>query len=432
VKNEKTLQQRLADRTIRNPPALIYILLGYLWRIMYLKRLNVHFHYEVDIGRFRKSPYIVVSNHASRLDYIYTGAAFLPQRLNYVAGYNEFFRSHLAFVFRLLQVIPKRNFIPDIYAAKSILNIIKGGGKVIVFPEGMSSIGGSNQPCALGGGNLLKRCRVPVLRVRIRGGYLTNTKYCLDERPGRVDVFIDQLFTPEALDALSEEEVQLRLDEAIHQDDYAWNKVERVRFEGRGNMAHHLHHLLYWCPRCGREFTMKGEGNSIRCSSCGNGATLDDYYDLVAFDDGCSVPATPRAWFDLERKKIAREVLEADFSLKEQVSLGVLPKHEYLKDQKTSEIVGEGELSLNRGGLHYRGTREGEPFSLDLTTDQVPTFGMCTDVSRFYTFHKGEFLEFYPRGETTAKWLLATEEMHRANGGKWKNFPEPAMGEAGA
>ena len=131
-----TLQQKLAQRELRLPPAFVYILLGYLWRLLFLRRLNVHFEYKVDLREYRKGPYIVVTNHASRLDYIYTGVAFLPQRLNYLAGYNEFFRSHLAFVFRLLQVIPKRNFVSDIYATRQIDSLIRRGGKVIVFPRG--------------------------------------------------------------------------------------------------------------------------------------------------------------------------------------------------------------------------------------------------------------------------------------------------------
>jgi 1-acyl-sn-glycerol-3-phosphate acyltransferase len=419
-----TLQQKLAQRELRLPPAFLYILLGYLWRLLFLRRLNVHFEYKVDLREYRKGPYIVVTNHASRLDYIYTGVAFLPQRLNYLAGYNEFFRSHLAFVFRLLQVIPKRNFVSDIYATRQIDSLIRRGGKVIVFPEGMSSISGSNQPCALGSGQLLRRYKVPVLMTKIKGGYLTNTKYCLDERPGRVDVEISLLFSPEALEGMSDEEAQAKLDEAIRHDDYAWNKKERVKFDGKGRMAHNLHHLLYWCPRCGAEFSMKGESDAIRCSRCGNGAKLNGYYDLVPLDETCVVPETPRAWFDLERKKVYRELLDPAFSLRERVRLGVLPKHEYLRDQKTSEIVGEGELSLDRGGLRYQGTKEGASYSFHISPPQLPTYGMCTDVSRFYTFYRGEFHEFFPEGETVAKWLLATEEIHRLGGGRWRNFPD--------
>jgi hypothetical protein len=238
-----------------------------------------------------------------------------------------------------------------------------------------------------------------------------------------VDVVIDQLFTSEDIERLTEAELQAKLDEAISHDDYEWNKAERVRFAGKGRMAHNLHHLLYWCPRCGGEFAMKGSGDTIVCGKCGNGAALDERYDLHPFDSSCVVPETPRVWYDLERKNVYREILEPGFRLREKVKLGALPKHEYLKDQATSRIVGSGELVLDRQGLHYQGTRDDRPFAFDLGSDKVPTYGMCTDVTRFYTFVKGEFLEFFPEGETVTKWLFATEEIHRLNGGPWKNFP---------
>ena len=61
--------------------------------------------------------------------------------------------------------------------------------------------------------------------------------------------------------------------------------------------------------------------------------------------------------------------------------------------------------------------------SANLTTEQVPTFGMCTDISRFYTFVDGEFIEFYPDRRDVLRWDHLTEEMHRINGGKWQNTP---------
>ncbi|MBR5489159.1 MAG: 1-acyl-sn-glycerol-3-phosphate acyltransferase, partial [Firmicutes bacterium] len=110
---KQTLAQKLHSRKIKQPPKYIYLILARIWRMMYEKKLGMTIKYNVDPKK-EKGPFIVVSNHASRLDYIFTGLAFLPHRMNFVAGYNEFFRSHLAMVFRLLQVIPKKNFVPDI------------------------------------------------------------------------------------------------------------------------------------------------------------------------------------------------------------------------------------------------------------------------------------------------------------------------------
>lgn len=423
-KQTMTLQEKLALWKAKKPPLVIYLVLAYFWKLLFVKKYNVHYNYQINPKDY-KGPYIVISNHASRVDYLYTGLAFLPHRLSYVAGYNEFFRSHLAMVFRLLRVIPKKNFVPELSAIQNISRVLKSGGRVIVFPEGMSSISGSNQPSAIGTGKLLKHFKVPVLMTHIEGGYLTNTKYCLDDRPGRVDVTVSQLFTPEQLSSMDESEIQLAVDKAIHHDDYLWNKTARVKFDGKGELAKNMHTLLYKCPKCGKELTMKGVGNHIGCSACGNGASLNDYYDLIPDSPDCVIPKTPVEWFDWERKEAYLAISgNPDYELTEPVKIGMLPKYEYLKDLKTSEIVGEGMLKVSRNGLSFSGIKHGEEFSFNIPLSQVPTYGMCTDVSFFTTYLNGEYIEFYPKTECTGKWLHVTEELHRITGGKWKNFPD--------
>ena len=422
---KKTLAEKLHSHKMHTPPKFIYLLLANIWRLLFVKRLGMTVEYRVD-PRKEEGPYILVSNHASRVDYVYTGIPMLPHRMNYVAGYNEFFRIHLALVFRLLQVIPKKNFTPDLYCMKEVRRILKAGGRICIFPEGMSSISGANQPVALGSAKFLKSCGVPVYVSRIAGGYLTNTKYCLDERRGKVHIVFDRLFTVEQLQDLSVDEIGHKLQEAIKHDDYAWNKKARVAFDGHGEMAKDLHTLLYRCPRCGSELTMKGEGDTIRCSACGNGARLNEYYDFIPLDDSCVIPESPRVWFDQERAAAAEAVKDPDFCLTEQVKLGMLPKYKHLSANDTSELVGEGTLTLNREGLFYRGSCRGEKVELHLPIAQLPTYGMCTDVTRFYTFIDGEFCEFYPATESVGKWLHCTEEMHRFMGGKWQNFSDAA------
>ena len=419
---KKTLAEQLHARRLKKPPKLIYCILGYLWKLMYWKKLGIHVEMKDD-PRKEKGSYIVVSNHASRLDYIYTGAALLPDTLSYVAGYNEFFRSHLAFIFRLLQIIPKKNFTPDIYTIKEIARILRSGGRIILFPEGMSSISGGNQPCAIGSGKLLKHFGVPVYRTLISGGYLTSTKYCLDERPGEVRVAVDKLFSPEDLKRMSADEIQRALDLAIQHDDYEWNKREKIAYDGHGRMAQQMHTLLYRCPRCGEEFSMRGEGDTIRCLCCGNGAIVNADYSFTPLDDTCVLPSTPKQWFDEQRKHVYRALEDPAFRLSERVRLGMLPKYQPLKDLATSEIVGEGTMTLDHGGFTYTGTKNGDAFSFHIEPELLPTYGMCTDVSRVYTFVCGEFYEFYPQTECIGKWLLATEELHRMHGGEWKNFP---------
>ncbi len=419
MKQKHTLQQKIALKHTKKPPAIIYLILINIWRLFLNKKLGIKFTFNARPSK-DKNPYILISNHASRVDYLYTAPAVLPHRLNYVVGYNEFFRSHLYPIFKLMQVIPKRNFVPDPHTIKEIIRVIRQGGRVCIFPEGMSSISGGGQPCAIGSGKLLKFLGVTVYYTKIAGGYMTNTKHCLDQRPGRVEIVVDKLFTPEQLKELSADEIQETLNKELAHDDYIWNKQERVKYNGSGEMAKNLHDLLYLCPKCGALYTMRAKGDTICCEACGNGARVNDYYDLVPLHDTSVVPETISHWYELQRKRARAEVSDSGFHFSERVKLGVLPKYKRLKDGATSIIAGDGTLSLSREGLKFEGTKHGEPFSFTLSTDAVPTYGMCTDISRFYTFYRSEFYEFYPERNDTMRWFHLTEELHRVCGGKWR------------
>lgn len=416
----KSLKGDLQKRKI-GKPNFIYNLLGWVWKTFVAKKYNVHYNLKTDIKK-AKGPFIFISNHASRLDYIFTGVPTLPNRMNFVAGYNEFFRSHLAGVFKLLKVIPKRNFVPDNYTLREVNRTLKNGGNIMLFPEGMSSISGANQPVAIGTGKLLKHYKVPVYYSVIKGGYLTSPKYNVQDRPGYVEVEIDKLFTPEQLETLSPEQIEDIINKSIYHDDYAWNKVQKHSYNIGENGAEHLEDLLFWCPKCNKQHVMKGDGNKFYCTECGNGFTLKDTYEMVALSDDCVIPETQTAWFNMQREVIKEEIKDDNFVLTERVKLGVLPDDKMLKNQATSIIVGQGTLSLNRAGLSFKGTKNGKDFEFFIESKALPTYGMCTDLSRFYTFYQNDFYEFYPENNVVEKFFLATEEIHRLNGGKWQDF----------
>lgn len=70
----------------------------------------------------------------------------------------------------------------------------------------------------------------------------------------------------------------------------------------------------------------------------------------------------------------------------------------------------------------YNGTYNNEVVEMHIGIKELPTYGMCTDLTRFYTFYKGKFIEFYSEGETVEKWFLTTESLHRLHNGKWRDF----------
>lgn len=417
----KTLEEKLHEQIIKKPNTLIYNFLGYFWKYTVARKYKIKATF-IDNPKDEKGPYVLLSNHASRMDYIFTAVPLLPHTFNFVVGYNEFFRSHLHGILNFMHEIPKQNFTPDLYAIREMKRVINNGGRLTLFPEGMSSISGGSQPVALGTGKLLKFLGVPVYLANIKGAYLVSPKFNLKERKGPVEVSFKKLFTKEDLKKLSGDEIYDILNKEIRTDDYTYNLTKK-NFYKSDSIAENIDQLLYKCPKCGAEFENVSGNNFIECKKCGNKVYLDNYYNLKPEKDAKSFK-TPKDWFDYERKFVKEEIKDPSFELKEEVDIGFLPKYEYLKNMKTSEIEGKGILTINHKGIFFKGERNGKPYEFNLTLQETPTYGMCTDASRFYTFLKGEFIEFYPKRNSVIKWLLVTEELHRMHGGHWQDYKE--------
>ena len=422
---KKTIAEKLRTKKYKKPNKLLYnLLLAFVVKGL-ARKYKTTFNRKVNLKKYKNKQFILIGNHASRADYIFATLAVGGKHpLNFVVGHNEFYRSHLKLIFNIANAIPKKNFVTDMTAMRGISSIIKAGGNICIFPEGMSSISGAQQPVAIGSAKFIKHYNLPVLMIKIKGGYLTNTKFCLDERPGKVEVELSELLTQEQIGELSVDEITDLLDTALYHDDYEWNLQKQISYDCKGKPEYHIEQLLYKCPHCLAEFKTKGENGKIACSSCGFEVSIDQKYNLSA-KEGVKFPKTPSKWLDWERKLVRKEVLKDDFCLKERVLLGVLPEYNYLTNYKTSEQVGEGVLILTRKGLTIEGTKNGVPFNFFIDSKNLPSYGMCTDASVFYTFaNHGEYFEFTPlESKTAMKWMLCTEEIHRINGGKWQNYP---------
>lgn len=416
---KKTLEEKLHSKKIKRPNKFIYNFLGYFWKFTVAKKYHINATF-IDDPRKEKGAYVLLSNHASRMDYIFTAVPLLPQTFNFVVGYNEFFRSHLHGIFSLLHEIPKKNFTPDMYSVIEMKRVINKGGRLTLFPEGMSSISGGSQPVALGTAKLLKFLNVPVYLSNIKGAYLVSPKFNLKERKGKVNISFKKLFSVDDLRNLGEDEITKILNTEIRMDDYAYNEKAQIVYKS-DSIAENIHQLFYKCPKCGAEFENIDGANFIECKACHNKVYIDNTYKLKA-DENSITLKNPKVWFDYEREEVKKEIENPNFELKEEVEIGFLPKYKYLKHQATSLIEGSGILKINHQGIFFDGTRNGKPFSFTLTLSETPTYGMCTDASRFYTFLKGEFIEFYPKRDSVIKWLLVTEELHRMHGGKWRDY----------
>lgn len=417
------IRKDVASRKPRIPPRIVW----WIYRtVMHNVARKYNAHYEIvdDINKC-KGPAFVIFNHLSRLDHIYVMEACYPRRLNIVAGYNEFFRSHLYRVFKLNKIIPKKNYCDnDLAGTKGMMAIINKGGVVAFSPEGLASNDGMNKPIVPKTGHLLKHFGVPVYYVEQHGQYLQNTKVCLDERYGETYARISVLLSPEDLERMSVEEIDAKINEAFRRDEYAWQKEKHIRWDMKGRPCERLDDMLFQCPRCKKRFTMKGEGDRITCLNCGNGASVDEYYDFHPFDESCVIPETQSEWVRRQRIDIIHEIREnPEYSYSEKVVIGRLPNDHLLTDMKTSEPVGEGILTIDHKGMHYVDDKN-PSVNFDLDYKKLYTLVTELDSSYFDIYVNGEFTDVFPQERHSVLYINAlVEEMHRLHENFYKNLP---------
>lgn len=372
-----------------------------------------------DINK-EKGPCFVIFNHLSRLDHMYVLNITYPKQVNILAGYCEFFRSHLHWAFKKNNVLPKKNYGNDVTGIKAIMSIIKQGGTVAFAPEGLATNDGINKPIVPFTGGMLKKFGIPVYFVKLEGQYLQNTKTCLDERLGKTKATISLLLSPDDLKQKSVKEIDDLINEAFRHDEYKWQKEQHIKWTTHDRMCHHLEELFFECPKCHQLFTMKGERNTIRCTACHNEATLDEYYEFHPTEGSIILDASE--WRDSERQHIIDEIrTNPDFKFEENVKIGRLPNDHYLKDLKTSEVVDVGKLIVDHAGMRFIGKTSNYDFNLNY--NEVYTLITEVDSSYCNLYVNGEYTDIYPERPVSIYLTYLIEEMHRLHVNTYKCLP---------
>ena len=117
----------------------------------------------------RRGPYLIVANHQSFLDPLLVGLA-VRKRLTYLAR-KSLFKGHFGAFLRSVRCVPVDQDGVAKEGLKAILEKLKEGHPVLVFPEGERSGNGQMQPLRPGIQLLIKRSLCPVLPVGLAGGF---------------------------------------------------------------------------------------------------------------------------------------------------------------------------------------------------------------------------------------------------------------------
>ena len=298
-----------------------------------------------------RPPFFVVAGHTSWLDFLTVSIALSPRRMNYIAAYNFFRDPVLKFLLGFMGVISKNQFTRDNQAILKTRYAIGAGRIVAIFPHGcLSNEGRPGGFAAPSIAKLITTFKIPVVVVQINGGYLTRPRWTKRTRRGRIEATVTGLFSSKELSTLSTDVVYRRLLDAIAFDDYRWQRNHNVTFRG-SHLAEGAELVLYKCPRCKAEFSLRSRGNRLFCLGCENEAVMNS---KLFFEPGKSDSIVYDGfdnWYDFQQESLLTEIHDPHFRLTTAASLQWNEPGKY-----GYQAMGHGTLSLTREELIYEGT----------------------------------------------------------------------------
>ena len=352
-----------------------------------------------------ESPSIVLCNHGSFIDFIYAEALLRKQKPHFIVARLYFYHNLLGGILRRLGAFPKSMFAMDMENAKNCLTVLKNGEILAMMPEARLSTAGRFEDIQDSTYSFIKRSGVPVYTIKINGDYLADPKWGKGFRRGSlVEAELDILYTAEEVKKLSLTELAQGVRQRLFYDEFQWLQQRPDIHYRHSRLAEGLENILTTCPICGQKHTLTTQKNRISCQSCGHLTSLNDRY---GFDAGFRFENLAQ-WYDWQTQ-LAKQEITADpnYTLSSKVELR-LPGD----GKSLTRHSGHGICTLNREGLTYSGTKDGETVQLHFTLQKI--YRLLFGAGENFEIYDGSEIQFFVPEEkrSAVDWYIASKILY--------------------
>ena len=382
---------------------------------------GISYYYHFDKKAYRNKPVIVIGDHASQklCMNMYAGVTF--KSVNVVLSY---LRSKENWAYRILSkamnCISMKQISNDPEPLKEMLTILNQKGSLFLLPEGRFSYDGSCNPVRHSIAKLLKTAGVDVIICNSYGAYLQNPFYAETPRKGKQEYHYRLLFSAEDLKGISVDEIYDKLMDKLRYNDYEWNRTAGNSYLSGNRNAEGLENLLYYCPKCGSEFKLKGCGNDFVCTECGNGIHLNDKYELSPLGKETVLPYKDiSAWYLDQRNRVRQAVHDPDFSVSYECEMWAMDESKKLLAYNKQS---EGVLVMDCHGITYT-PKEKDCEGLFVSANELMSFFADTEggIPKNFMFYREKYIDFRPVSGKNGiiKYMLVAEELRNIHHKDW-------------
>jgi len=330
------------------------------------------YSFESDLDKI-EGPYLILANHTINLDPALVGVAF-KKHMYFVAS------EHLlrkGFASKLLQfflpIISRTKGKTDAQTVINMIQALKTGKNVCMFPEGNRSFSGKTGLIYDVTGKVVKKAGVKLITFRIDGGYFTEPRWAFSIRKGKSVGRVMNIYSPQQIEALSVDEINTAIRKDLYVDAYAVQEKNPIAFKGK-DLTKGLETAMFTCPKCKEIGTLVSHKDYISCNACD--------YKVQYTPDGQLLGALPHAltltsWDTWQKEELQRKFEMAKltglplFSDANALFFHVNNRHKE-RDKKRGMLVAYSDrLTLDSQVLLF---------------DDIPSFGIYARNSLVFTY----------------------------------------------
>jgi len=237
--------------------------------------LCLRFNYKYDRIDVPHSQYIVISNHLTNWDPLLIGLSF-KKSMYYIAS-DYLFRVGLKgkIVKFLFSPIARAKSMLETSAVIKLFRRLKEKCNICIFAEGNTSFDGETGEVQRSISKLIKRAGVALVTYRFKGVYFSYPRWSRFMRRGKAEGRLVQIYSPEKLAAMSEDEIFEAVKADIYANAYEDQEKNPVAFKSK-RPAEYLETALYCCPKCRQFSTLTSKRSRLFCK-CGFQVRLNEY-----------------------------------------------------------------------------------------------------------------------------------------------------------
>lgn len=346
----------------------------------YREKYNVV--YNLDSIKDIKTPFVCICNHPSRFDYVFALEGLINHQFNFLVDKTYFYEPRYRNLLISLGAIPYNVFKLDIFCIKAIKKTLQENRSILIMPEGNISILGEKGENLISLGKLLKNLNVDVVNLKIEGASYTCGKFFKKKRVGQVTITANKLFDSKDLCNYKNNEIDEIINNKMYYDDYSYVQTRKDLFYESQDISENLDSLLFVCPTCKSQFTLKTKNNHIVCKKCAYDAQINKRYEIFNFDDeeSINIDSLPK-FHDFQYKFIEKLIVKKNFYYQESVIVRApMGKKGYLKE------IGEGICSIDKNNFIFTGKFNGERKKITIPIDKLNLniSGIKNEVQIFY------------------------------------------------